>query len=831
MSESVNATDGATYDATVPGCVHTDLLAADAIPDPWYRDQEKDIHWVWERDWVYRRQLDVPAELLDRQRVELVCDGLDTLAEVRVNGTLVGEADNMHRRWRFDVKAALRAGANELEVRFTSPAELMKRRDAERRLPAWNVFSEDFHGKSYVRKMACAFGWDWGLMAPTAGIWRSMSVVGRDGWVDDLRITQDHEADGVSLGLAAEAGGAATAVRYRVLFEGEAVGEATTAAGESAELPIHEPQRWWPNQMGDQPLYDVVAQAVDTDGNVVDTATRRIGLRTLELVQEPDGFGTTFRFRCNGRDFFAKGANWIPCDAFPSRVSDDTYRGLIDDAADCGMNMLRVWGGGIYEDERFYDRCDERGVLVWQDFMFACSTYPTFDAQWMDNVRAEAVDNVRRLRHRACLALWCGNNELEQGLVRDEWTASAMSWADYKPLFDVLLAEVVGEQDGVTAYWPCSPHTPEGDGRDRYNFNDSTIGDAHAWSVWFGGQPMESQRGWVYRFMSEFGFQSFPEPRTLESFTEPGDRQLTGWVMDYHQRSDGGNEKIFKAALDWFPPPKDLDSSLWMSQLVQGLCIEVAADHARRIQGRMDGLLYWQLNDLWPGATWSSIDVYGRWKALQYLAKRFFAPVRVSLLESREDGSVQVHISNQHPDTFNGKLHWRVVHTDGRTLEEGLEDVSIESQSALQVRTLELQPLREAGGASKLPLEVRKHPNPPLEGDRSLTVFAWVVDAEGREVSRTFASFARPKHLLLRRPEVAVDVAENAGVYRVTLQTDVPSPWTRLELADSEARLSDNWLHLLPGVDAVVEVPRDAAESAAQLRKRLGVHPVVGMWG
>jgi beta-mannosidase len=600
-----------TFSATVPGCVHTDLKVAGKIPNPWYRDNEKDIHWVAHRDWVYETPFEVAAEVLQRKHAVLRFEGLDTLCTIELNGTVVLKADNMHRAWEVEVKAHLREGENSLRLTFKSPIPYMKQRDAEKRLWGWNVFHEDYWGKSYVRKMACAFGWDWGLMAPTAGIWRPAALLAYDARVKDVYLSQRHPA--TPDGLRRAGGDTAVSVdcqsaiegngklRYRLLFEGKTVAEAD-GRNDKATLNIEKPHLWWPNGMGPQPLYELVTELVDTDGRILDSTTKRIGLRTCELVRKADEFGESFRFRVNGRDVFMKGGNWIPCDVFPSNISDATYRGLIESCARSHMNMIRVWGGGIYEDDRFYDLCDELGILVWQDFMFACSTYPSFDDVFMKNVRQEAVDNVRRIRHHPCLALWCGNNELEQGLVNwdiGDWTETAMPPKNYLALFDKLLPEIVSTEDPGTPYWPSSGHTP---GEGRHNCWDDTKGDAHSWSVWFGGQPIEAQRDWRFRFMSEFGFQSYPELRTVEAFTAPGDRNMVNWIMDYHQRSGPGNQTILKYALDWFKEAEGFESSLVVSQLIQALCVQYAAEHARRIQGRMDGLLYWQINDLWPGA-------------------------------------------------------------------------------------------------------------------------------------------------------------------------------------------------------------------------------------
>ncbi len=818
-----DATGGDAIAARVPGCVHVDLLAAGRIPDPWVRDNEKLIDWIWRRDWVFERSFVLEASFLAEPRVRLRCEGLDTLATIEVNGVAVLAADNMHRRWEVEVRARLRSGENQIRVTFSSPETLMREKDAERRLSAWNIYSEAFRGRNYVRKMACAFGWDWGLVAPTAGIWRGIGLEAFGGRIEDLRVSQEHGDGRVALRVFGEIAGGGNRVGITVSKDGAVVAAAThEAAGGlfDGELTISDPRLWWPNGLGDQPLYEVRVE-LRKDDRVLHATSRRVGLRTLELVRERDEFGESFRFRVNGMDFFAKGANWIPCDVFPSRVSDGTYGRLLDSAAAAHFNMIRVWGGGIYEDDRFYDRCDELGLLVWQDFMFACGAYPTSDEAFCDNIRAEAVDNVRRLRHHPCLALWCGNNEMEQAFVA--WDASAaesekMSLADYTKVFDGMLADVVREHDGATSYWPGSPHTP---GENRADHNDETIGDAHTWSVWFGGESFEAQRKWNHRFISEFGFQSFPEPRTVEEFTDPADRQLNSWIMDFHQRSAPGNNTIFRYLLDWFLPPKSFEDSLWMTQIVQAMCVQYAVEHARRIQGRMDGLLFWQLNDLWPGATWSSIDVAGRWKALQFFAKRFFEPVHVSLLESMEASTMAIHVSNHRPTSFSGSVSWELTTGAGEVLASGALSACVPSQSNVEVGVLDFARFRD--GSAELPLSLDGGGSRPREADRNLLLWAWLDEADGREVSNNCAYFAKPKYLDLRVPTVSVDVRSiGEDRFELTLRSDFPAPWTQLELTTSSGDFDDNFFHLHPRRDVKlvlrVKEPTNAERVSADLR-------------
>ena len=818
--------------ATVPGCVHTDLLAAGKIPDPWYRDNETKIHWVFQKDWIYERSFTVDADFLDRSCAKLVFEGLDTLCTVELNGQVVLEADNMHRIWEVEVKQHLREGANDLKLLFKSPLSLMKQRDAEKRLWGWNIFHENFWGKSYVRKMACAFGWDWGLMAPTAGIWRPARLIGYDARISDVRISQSHTAGAVNLTIEGHIDGEAEQASVVLNGPGGTHSVASTSLDKNRfhiSISVDNPELWWPNGMGDQPLYVLVTELKNPDGCILDSNTRRIGLRSCELIREPDEHGETFRFRVNGRDVFMKGGNWIPCDVFPSRISDETYRDLLESCASSHMNMIRVWGGGIYEDDRFYNLCDELGLLVWQDFMFACSTYPSFDKAFMKSVRAEAVDNVRRIRHHPSLALWCGNNELEQGLVQwhiEDWTDTAMPPKDYLALFDELLPEVVNVEDPVTPYWPSSGHTP---GENRPDSHDNTKGDAHSWKVWFGGQPIEAQRSWKFRFMSEFGFQSYPELKTVESFTAPEDRNMVNWVMDYHQRSGPGNQTILKYALEWFKEAKGFEESLVVSQLIQALCVQVAAEHARRIQGRMDGLLYWQINDLWPGATWSSIDVYGRWKALQHFAKRFFTPVLVSLLEDTDSGTVEAHVSNQRPESFKGVLKWYISDAAGNPIDSGEVEASVPSQANKAITTLACQKHREAGGTDRLPLEIRNHKSIPMTGDRDLFVWA-VLEEDGKEISRNLSWFAKPKYWKLERPDIKASVTDRDGRTFIHLETSHAAPWTRLSLNGADALFSDNYLHLAPGLPVEVELLSHSLESNEEVGKRLKVLPFVDLF-
>ncbi|MCC5875988.1 MAG: glycoside hydrolase family 2 protein, partial [Candidatus Sumerlaeia bacterium] len=650
---------GQQYPANVPGCFHEDLIRDGAISDPFVGTNEKDVYSLSKEQWVYSLDFLLDKKAAQHPGALLHFHGLDTLASVELNGKLLGRTANMFRQYDFPVAGVLREGKNHLVVTFDSPLPLMEEKQGQQPMYAW-LIPESPEGGAYVRKMACNFGWDWGPVLPTAGIWRSVRLELRSHpGIEDLYISQVHRENAVHLTThVATSSPGAKAVRLTVSLKGRELAAGTVSiegTKGTMELAIREPALWWPSGMGNQPLHDVRCELMGEGDTILDVRTCRIGLRELRLDRHEDEFGESFQFTCNGRPFFAKGANWIPPDAVYTRAGEEEYRSLLEAARDANMNMVRVWGGGVYEHDFFYEICDELGLCVWQDFMFACSTYPVFDEEWLAEVAAEARDNVRRIRHHACLALWCGNNELEQGLVGDSWTDRQMSWEDYSTLFDRLLPSIVSEFDPDRDYWPASPHTPHGD---RLNHRDESCGDAHLWDVWHGREPFEWYRTTRHRFVSEFGFQAFPEPRTIEGFCPPEQRHLASTVMEAHQRSGVGNTLIMSYLLDWFRLPTTFESTMHLSQILQAMSIKYAVEHWRRLMPRTMGALYWQLNDTWPGVSWSSLDYHHRWKGLHYYARNFFAPVLLSLVEKPEQGTVECHVTSDEVAEGSGHLEW-----------------------------------------------------------------------------------------------------------------------------------------------------------------------------
>jgi beta-mannosidase len=800
--------------ATIPGCVHTDLQTAGKIPDPYYRDNEDSLQWIGEVDWIYRRTFDIQKDFLEHEQIFLRCEGLDTLATIKINSREITRTDNMFRTYEFDVKHVLKKGKNTIEIRFDSTLPYIKERQTEHPIPLRKV-PHQVSGGNRVRKEQCNFGWDWGPCLLTCGIWRPIQLIAFNSTrLSDVYIRQKHSKNGsvtldITAGIAKTKGSAAIVASANISRGKQTVASArATFRNNRARLVLNikNPRLWWPNGMGSQPLYNVTISLIDKDCRLIDMTVKRIGLRTLRLQRKKDRWGESFQFAVNGVPFFAKGANWIPADTFAPRLKEDDYADLLESAAAVHMNMLRVWGGGLYEADRFYDLCDELGICVWQDFMFACATYPTFDRAFMENVRAEAEDNIRRLRHHPCLALWCGNNEIEQGWAGDEWNDRQMSWSDYSRLFDEFLPSKVSSLDPERDYWPCSPHSPHGD---RKDFNNDRWGDAHLWQVWHGRQPFEWYRTSGHRFASEFGFQSFPGSKTVYGYTEPQDRNITSYVMEHHQRSSICNTTIMTYLLDWFRLPKDFEMILRASQILQGMAMKYAIEHWRRNMPRTMGALYWQLNDCWPVASWSSIDYHHRWKALHYMAKHFFSPLLVSGVENTEKGSVELYITSDLLKDCTGELLWTLTSVEGKVLLQDSLHVNIPPRRSRRVHNLQLKKYLKEYGARDLML--------------------WLVlSVKGGNNTTNFVSFARPKHFELREPGIEVKISgDSKGNAAATLTAKAPALWTWLELTDVDARFSDNFFHLLPGKPVQVKITTGKPVPLETIKKRLRVRSLI----
>ena len=675
--------------AKVPGSVYHDLLCAGKIPDPFYRDNENDALKLMEHDFVYTRRFCADADLLGCGTVLLRCEGLDTLAGIFLNGSPVGRADNMHRTWEYEVGALLREGENQIEVRFSSPTRFIREAYAEN--PA-DGSSDAMVGFPLLRKAHCMFGWDWGPRLPDAGIWRDIALIGIDtARIRDVLVLQDHHPDSVTLRMQTHVqtfAAGETSVQVTVIAPD---GRVFAAEGSDCSIVIPEPQLWWPAGFGDQPLY-TVSVSLRAGDTPLDSWSRRIGLRTMTVSRRKDEWGESFSHCVNGVDLFAMGADYIPEDNLLPRMNPERTRRLLEDARAANMNCIRVWGGGFYPDDWFYDICDELGLLVWQDFMFACAVYNLTDG-FEESIRAELIDNIRRLRHHPSLALWCGNNEMEQFVKLGEWVGSQRQVADYIKMYEYIFPKILCSEDPQAFYWPASPSS----GGSFDEPWDPNRGDVHYWEVWHGLKPFTDYRNHCFRYVSEFGFQSFPCMETVESFTLPEDRNVFSYVMEKHQRNASANGRIAFYLSQMYLYPHDLDTLIYASQLLQAQAMQYGVEHWRRNRGRCMGAVIWQLNDCWPVASWASIDYFGRWKALHYYAKRFFAPVLISCHEEgilSQDTNVnaepyalkksaRLNISNETLREFRGSARWSLRRSDASVIAEGSFPVTVPARSAL----------------------------------------------------------------------------------------------------------------------------------------------------
>lgn len=805
---------------TVPGSVYYDLLNAGQMPDPYFRDQEYEVLELSNYDYEYERTFRLEESAVAHDRVVLLCEGLDTLAEVYLNGTPVLNADNMHRTYEVDVKPLLVIGENRIHVILRSPVEYVLRKQAERPLIGC---ADAVPGISHLRKAHSMFGWDWGPQLPDLGIWRAITLRGYDRCrIEDVYITQAHEPGKVSLDVRVRTNGWAEgsreiAVRVtgpsgNVIETGVSERTKQSTAGpdgvlQERHIPVEipNPELWWPNGLGEQPLYEVEI-VLNELGQELDRRVLRIGLRTLTVLQEEDEWGESFQIVANGIPFFSMGADYIPEDNIFPRRSKARTEHLIRSCAEAHFNTIRVWGGGHYPEDYFYDLCDEYGIVVWQDHMYACGVYELTE-EFKENITQETIDNMKRLRHHASLGLWCGNNEQE--MAWDEWNwaeqTSLQLQADYIKMYEVLLPEIAKEIDPNTFYWRASPSSKGSFDKP----NDENYGDMHYWDVWHGKKPFTAYRTLYPRYMSEFGLQSFPSLKTVETFTLPEDRNIFSYVMESHQKNGTGNEKILYYIGETYRYPKDFSSLLYASQLIQAEGMRCGVEHWRRHRGRCMGALYWQLNDIWPVASWSSIDYYGRWKALQYEAKRFFAPVLTSACE--EGTQVALHVSNESKRTAKGKLVWTLRNARSVVLRQGERAAEVASFA-----TVELEQLDFAG---ELDTKAKLR-------DTYLE-YAWVAD--GEVVSGGTVLFVKPKHFGFVDPGIQAAITEEEERFRITLGSEAYARFVELDFTGLDAIFSDNYFDLSAGMRKMVTVAKSALSRPAgltELQERLTVRSV-----
>lgn len=863
-------------ETVVPSTVYETLLKKELMPDPFYRDNELTALKLMENDFVYETDFSLKNTDREADKIFLRFHGIDTLADIYLDGQLLGSTDNMNRIWEFDITAAVKDDPENavyhLKVVLHSPTRFI--REENEKCPVGGS-AESMPGFPHIRKAACMFGWDWGPRLPDAGLFREVTIeTVKTARISQLYLTQNHRVTGktvhgntvADVRLTADAEiewtPEASSEQVKIILLVTAPDGSSTLSAESSpidsftdsapsvgltglncglrcnhvnvELTVSDPQLWWPNGYGAQPLYEVKALLVPVsddsgESKPLDVWHRRIGLRTVTMNTDPmpdetfdphmtdqladldDGDnmvlnegakkvyvtdkeakklpGRNFAFEVNGLQIFAMGADYIPEDNILTRQTRERTDMLLASAQESNFNCLRVWGGGYFMDDFFYDVCDERGLLVWHDFMFACASYELNEA-FEANVAAEIRQNIRRLRSHASIALWCGNNEMETQYEGLAWPKSRKQYYDYIRLYEYIIPKIVKEEDPMTFYWPSSPCS----GGNFENSNAENVGDVHYWGVWHGNEPFTAYRKHHYRFLSEFGFQSFPALQTIRRFTTEGDRNIYSRVMEMHQRNTAANGKIVNYISQTYLYPKNFDELLYCSQLLQADAIRYGVEHFRRFRGTCMGTVVWQLNDIWPVASWASVDYYGNWKALQYAEKRMFAPVLLSCEEHGEidqkphvnslpqpvDISADLHVANETAESVSGVVKWALRLPDSSIVRDGEFSVTAPAYGGVWLPHLDFN--------GQDPLKVHL--------EYSLTV-------DGTVISSGTSLFCAPKHYQFLDPDLTVSVDRDT----VTVTAKNYAKSVSVETENGILRLDDNFIDMEAGTKSFQILP------------------------
>lgn len=753
-------------ECSVPCSVYSTLLEHGLMDDPFYGLNEQAATELSRMGCEFYTAIEAGGEVLAKKHILLRFEGLDTLCAIHINGRKIAETDNMHRTYEFDVKPYLREGHNEIRIKISSPILYIEKMHKMHKL---FTNADTIAGAAHIRKASYMFGWDWGPTLPDMGIFRPVSLIAYDyGRLENVLIHQVHEDASVTLDMELEAIGG-TACRATVN------GRTYDFTENTCSVKIENPRLWWPSGYGEQNLYTLKFELLQGEC-VIDTMEKTIGLRTLTVSTEPDGYGEEFCFVVNGIKIFSMGANYVPMDNILSRVTEERLEGLIQDCIKANFNSIRVWGGGYYPEDAFYDLCDRYGLIVWQDFMVACMNI------WLrrpveETMTAEAIDNVKRLRHHASLGLLCGNNEMELAILDwDNVGDSDLVKADYLRLYEHLLPDICAEYAPDVFYWPASPSS--GGGFD--NPADESRGDAHYWDVWHGSKPFEEYRRHYFRFLSEFGFESFPSMKTVKAFAQEKDINAFSPVMENHQKCKAGNAKILTYCAANYLYATSFEALVYASQLNQADAIKYGVEHMRRHRGRCMGAIYWQLNDCWPVASWASVDYFGRWKALHYAAKRFFAPVLLSLHEAGH--KVTINVSNETMDSFCGTIKYAVKDNFFNEITSGETAVCTGKLSSLDVVTTDLADA------------LKGH-----EGERYLT--CELFGADGNAISRQTLLFAKPKQYSFEKPDIKVALSENTLI----VTSDCFAKGVEIDFDNTDIRLSDNYFDITSKEGVTIE--------------------------
>ncbi len=803
--------DSRWFPATVPGTVHTDLLNNKIIDDPYYGDNEKKMQWIDTCNWEYQTFFDCDKNVLGNRHIELQFDGLDTYAKIFLNDSLILSADNMFRTWKVDCKKYLKEKGNHLLVQFESA--VVKGKSLTKKLS----YALPGDEKVFTRKAAYQYGWDWGPRFVTCGIWRNVELIGwNDATIESIQIIQNFLSDSVAnITARIEVNADKTTVLnfFLQISSGKEMkvikSQELSQEKNFVDIPftISNPKRWWSNGLGEPYLYQYVFSIANGE-NRLDERKISFGLRTIELVRQKDSIGKSFYFKLNGIPVFMKGANYIPPDNFLPRVTIERYKEIIQSAVDANMNMLRVWGGGVYEDDKYYNLCDEKGILVWQDLMFACAMYPG-DSLFIENVKQEVTDNVKRLRNHPCIALWCGNNEIDEGWKNWGWQQqyqysekdSAKIWGDYQKLFQVLIPSLLdtlllspihrftdssepgnqrmGESVNVT-YISTSPLIGWG------HKESLQQGDSHYWGVWWGMEPFDFYKKKVGRFMSEYGFQGMPSLTVFKKISDEYDWTFESPVVKNHQKHPTGYETIQKYLEKSYIQPIGFENYIYVSQLLQAEGIKTAIEAHRIAKPTCMGTLYWQLNDCWPVTSWSSTDYYGNWKALHYFVKKAYEKYLITA--EIENENLIVNVASDDISNIKVKGKFQLIDFDGNVLWKNSVDIFLTYNKSEKIYSISLTKLLKTVSQSGV-------------------FFKMEIEKNKKQLAENIFYFVDPKELPLTKPNIQYTIKnEKNGTTSITLSSDKLAKNVFVDFGNTEAKLSDNYFDLIPGEQKVIEV-------------------------
>ena len=772
--------------AKVPGYIHQDLIDNDEILDPFFGKNEEGLGWVGKKNWTYKLEFTPKKEIYDQKTIRICFEGVDTFANIYINGNLIISSNNMFHPWTADVKEFLKAGQNELTVKFRSPLDEVssKMESLNYTLPADN----DQAGKTspHTRKAPYHYGWDWGPSLVSSGIWKDVCLMGYDEWYINNLIVSNKQCNLSEAKLEVEVhiySKIKDVIKINISEPKSGVDQTMSTEIVKGlntfkhEVVIQKPDLWWPAGHGNQPLYDFNVN-VESE-NFSESKAKRIGIRDVFIKRSKDSRGESFEIYVNDTPIFSKGANWIPADSFTTRLTRQDYKKLILSATEANMNTLRVWGGGIYEPDCFYELCDEFGILVWQDFMFACSMYPA-DKDFLKSVEKEARYQVNRLKSFACIILWCGNNEIASGWLSWGWKEELPKtiWDDYKKLFHVLLPEVCNEIDPSRLYWPSSP------GHDLNLPKEDQIygkGDNHYWGVWHSGEDFEGFEQNIGRFMSEYGMQSFPSIKTINSFSKKEDQSIDSAVMNAHQKASLGTKNLLMYIEKYYLMPSQFTNVVELSQIMQADAIKFAVESHRRNMPFCMGTLYWQFNDCWPGISWSSIDYRGDWKALHYAARDFYSPVLICI--KKNQNNLDFFIINDQDKTFEAEVNIQICLLNGKVLKEDKKVVLVGPTNSDCIFTYD------------------------MISDGLFSSFNFAesfvcceILKKDTVISSNEFFFVKPKELALSKPDYEFSYKKNGDNFSLSIKANTFMYRLFIQSGNVEGHFSENYFHMKPGV-------------------------------